>query len=297
MSTEEENGLTLQGLAKRLEILERENERMRSEKGELRSKVAPLEGSGMRRDDAPLLESDRRVSRRQLLSKAGVAAAGLVVAGALTQRDIREAKAVQLIGDSDQAFQGGVEGTNNHVNGYGVKGEVGNDGGIGVFGEGVRPGSVGVFGSNAGDGDGVHGKGKNGVFGESATADQNGVWGKHANQGAGVFGEGRVGVLGISSETSWNGVWGHHTANGRGVAGDSAQGTGVYGQSTSGYGGEFKGGKAQLKLAPATTAGKPTGTHTKGEIYMDSTGTLFICVASSTSTAAAKWKKVSAVAV
>ncbi len=70
------------------------------------------------------------------------------------------------------------------------------------------------------------------------------------------------------------------------------------GISTSGYAGEFEGGKAQLKLKPAGSLGKPTsGTHSQGEIYMDSAGTLFVCVASSTATAAAKWKRLSATAV
>jgi hypothetical protein len=257
-----------------------------------------------------------KVSRRRLLSKAGVAAAGLVVAGALTQRDIREAEAAQVIGDSNIEFRGGVEGTNNAPFGYGVMGRATD--GWGVDGQadraGVRGGNhkgIGVQGtgptgvSGFGDGQlgsgltgvGVKGYGEIGVHGESSTAGQNGVWGRHTNQGSGIFGEGRVGVLGISSENGWNGVWGRHTANGRAVAGDSAQGVGVDGVSTSGYGGQFKGGKAQLRFVPAGTTGKPTGTHTKGEIFMDSAGTLFICVASSTSTAAARWKKLSAVAV
>jgi hypothetical protein len=51
-----------------------------------------------------------------------------------------------------------------------------------------------------------------------------------------------------------------------------------------------------LKLVPKRGAGAPTGTHTKGEIYIDTTGTLFICVASS-STAPAKWRKVTTTAV
>jgi hypothetical protein len=42
----EEGGLTLAVQARRLEALERENERMRLENAELRLKVATLEGSG-----------------------------------------------------------------------------------------------------------------------------------------------------------------------------------------------------------------------------------------------------------
>jgi hypothetical protein len=41
----EDSGLTLQGLAQRLEALERGNKRMHSENAELRHKVATLEGS------------------------------------------------------------------------------------------------------------------------------------------------------------------------------------------------------------------------------------------------------------
>ena len=41
-------------------------------------------------------------------------------------------------------------------------------------------------------------------------------------------------------------------------------------------------------IKPGANAGKPTtGTHKKGEIYIDRAGTLFVCVASSTATAAA----------
>jgi hypothetical protein len=89
----EESRLSLRALAQRLDTLEREN-------AELRSKVASLEGSGTRRhsDAERASESSEedlegRMSKKWLLSKAGAAAAGLVVAGALTQRDIREAKA------------------------------------------------------------------------------------------------------------------------------------------------------------------------------------------------------------
>src|SRR5215212_9121200 len=101
----EDSGLTLQGLARRLEALERENT-------ELRHKVATLQGSGTRRDEVaplrgfeksragePALESDGLVSRRWLLSKVGAAAVGTVAAGALLLRDTHEAKAGTSIFD------------------------------------------------------------------------------------------------------------------------------------------------------------------------------------------------------
>ena len=51
-------------------------------------------------------------------------------------------------------------------------------------------------------------------------------------------------------------------------------------------------------MAPKTTAGKPTtGSHAKGELYLDSAGTLFICTKADDGVTAAVWKKVSATAV
>jgi hypothetical protein len=71
----EDNGLSLEGLAHRLETLEREN-------AQLRHKVATLEGSGTSwSEQVPASESDGRVSRRALLSKAGAAAVAAVAAG------------------------------------------------------------------------------------------------------------------------------------------------------------------------------------------------------------------------
>ncbi len=54
--------------------------------------------------------------------------------------------------------------------------------------------------------------------------------------------------------------------------------TGVKGEGTSGYGAQFQGGKAQLRIVPKRTAGRPTtGNHAKGEVYMDSAATLWVC--------------------
>ncbi len=387
----EDNGLTLEGLAQRLEALQRENaenaqrlQTLERENEALRNKVATLREPGARQDEVPALralgtrhaeeptsESDGRVSRRWLLSKAGAAAVGAVAAGALLNP--REAKAnhfderyfeadfiathgieanrdLEYMGpnaavtgwvssDSTGALRGdntssgpgvvglnggggpAVEGISNGTGSMGVKGT----GWFGVWGESNRAGFYGVTGRNtntdgtgvrgvgtlrgvkgestdgtgvlgeSGRGVGVEGKGKNGVYGESSTPGNNGVWGRHTNDGAGVAGEGRVGVIGFSHEDGWNAVWGRHTTNGRGVAGDSAQGTGVLGASTSGYGGEFQGGKSQLRLVPqpAGTTGPPSGAHAKGEIYMDSAGTLFVCVRGG---ATPTWRQVSTTA-
>jgi len=65
--------------------------------------------------------------------------------------------------------------------------------------------------------------------------------------------------------------------------------TSVWGSSSTGYGGRFEGSKAQLKLEPGRSTGKPTGAHSKGGIYMDSAGALFVCTADSNP---ARWAKV-----
>jgi hypothetical protein len=70
-------------------------------------------------------------------------------------------------------------------------------------------------------------------------------------------------------------------------------GTGVKGKSYTGLGGDFSGATAPIRLQPATTSGAPTtGTHKRGELYVDSQGQLFLCVADSVSGNAGTWKHV-----
>ena len=163
----EDNGLTLQGVAQRLEALqhqnaenaqrlerletlERENEQMRSENAGLRNEVPALRGSEMRRSAEPASESEVQVSRRWMLRRAGAAAAGLMVAGALTQRGIREAKAAApFVNSTNTANRGAVEGSNESSDGYGVWG---NCKGIGVRGTSPAPNLGAVEGHNSGGG-------------------------------------------------------------------------------------------------------------------------------------------------
>ena len=49
-----------------------------------------------------------------------------------------------------------------------------------------------------------------------------------------------------------------------------------------------------MKLVPGDTAGRPSGAHTKGEIYMDKAGALFVCTKGGTP---GTWRKVSTSAV
>jgi hypothetical protein len=367
MSEQEHNGLTLEGLAQRLEVLERENERTRSENVVLRDEVSALRGSGTLGGEMAVLrgsdtsrtseaasEFAGRVSRRSLLSKAGAAAVAAVAAGTLL--GTRQAKASHYATglieadimrthfiEANSATGGGamsawtasntspaLDATNNgskpavnannvaagegvlgiSTNGTGVDGR----GVIGVWGSSGHGGQAGVYGQHHSEaGPGVVGDGLGsayaGVLGRNSGG--TGVLGEGSNQAevAGVRGLGKTGVWGSSAATGYSGLYGQHTgSSGYGVVGDGtgATGSGVLGRSPNGpgiegraskYGGKFAGSQAQLMLVPAGTAGKPSGAHTKGEISMDSAGTLFICVASSTATAAAKWRKVTTTAV
>jgi hypothetical protein len=275
----ENNVLTLEGLAQRLEALERENERVRSENDALQSKVATLEGSGTtHRGEVPArrrgLEKRRgkedaseefkgQVSRRSLLSKAGAAA---VAATAATLLDTRQAKAHN---DNTVISPGGV-------NTHWVQALNHADSGSAFYGEATTNLEGAVQAHNYGSGPGVRGVGvvTNGVVGESSRATYAGVKGEHTGtEGSGVYGEGWTGVWGHSSKTGYSGVYGQHTG--------------------LGYGGQFEGGKAQLRLKPGSSRGAPTGAHLKGEIYMDSAGVLFVCTVGGTP---GTWRKVSTTA-
>src|SRR5437764_10280581 len=96
---------------------------------------------------------------------------------------------------------------------------------------------------------------------------------------AGVAGRasGFPGVAGASDTGA--GVYGASTS-GSGIRGKRGTGAGVSGQSSGGYGVQAAGGKAQLYLVPASSAGAPaSGSHSLGEVFLDRTGSLFVCVA------------------
>ena len=100
-----------------------------------------------------------------------------------------------------------------------------------------------------------------------------GVEGK-ADLGAGVSGNSVSddGVVGTTSTVGKSGVFGFNTqSNGAafGVSGSSGSpdGAGVNGFSGKGYGGNFSGGRASMRLIPANTSGRPTtGNHQRGEV-------------------------------
>jgi hypothetical protein len=126
-------------------------------------------------------------------------------------------------------------------------------------------------------------------------AAQDGVAVSAAGNGEFGIGVGATGTYAGVNANSLNGDGIQSSANGTGigVAANSRDGLGVAGHSTNGLGAEFSGGKAPIRLVPSGAPGAPTsGTHKRGELYVDSQGTLFLCVADSVGNTAGTWRKV-----
>jgi hypothetical protein len=135
----------------------------------------------------------------------------------------------------------------------------------------------------------IEGDGTSGAYGVKGTSDTNygvtgqstssyGVYGT-SGSGAGVYGysAGSYGVEGFSV----NGVGARgYSTNSVGMMGYSQGYHGVDGISLPNYGGWFHGPLAQIFLDPGGTAGAPTsGTHSVGEMYLGSGGTVWVCTA------------------
>ncbi len=118
---------------------------------------------------------------------------------------------------------------------------------------------------------------------------------KHLLGGAAIDAFSGSGRAVSATSVSGNGVYGENSSDGTAVYGKAtgSAGNGVVGEAnsaTNGYGGQFSGGKAQMRLVPRATSGKPTGgSHLPGEIYVDSRGAIFICTAAGTP---GTWRKV-----
>ncbi len=206
------------------------------------------------------------------------------------------------------AFSTGREGTD-CTYGVNVQGSK-----CGVYGEsGLVPDSSRQPPANYRDSVGVCGVGQSyGVYGDGGAIA--GVYGQHENSGAGVIGVGlkkNNGVFGVSKrykeisgegvgvrgaseclegcgvkglsvkEFSSNGPLSATVADGSGtgVMGESGSGTGVMGRSNTGVGGVFTSNFAQIRLKPATTLGPPkTGSHERGEFFVDAKGALYYCI-------------------
>lgn len=200
----------------------------------------------------------------------------------------------------------GVFGGCDAPDGAGVGGESGFGAGVrghstandGVVGISDANGKSGVFGFSAG-GHGVFGSSKSsrGVGGISET--DIGVAG-FSTSGHGAFGQ--TGVVGQEDHFGNSGVFGVHLGKHTttiilghippapsGVTGKADAGVGVFGTSDNGtgisgkggtYGGILEGTRAPLRLVPSLADGPPTiGRHEMGEFVVDSSGSLFFCIA------------------
>jgi hypothetical protein len=268
----------------RLDAIEQENTRLRAQVATLEATVHPAP------TPLPTPSPLEQLSRRWVLRRGMQAAAATVVAGVLVQRKTQEAHATH---SSTTVFADKVSA--HHVSSF-------NDGGSdGVSGatNSTTENSAGVWGENQGTGPGVVGKsldgvgvignGLIGVKGTSSAPGYGAAYGVHTNGGHGVVGDGNgastTGVLGRNA-----GGYGVRGEGKTGVHGKATSGNGVFGESGSGYGAVLKGGRAAIRLVPATTVGKPTtGNHQIGELYLDKVGTLFICTVAGTP---GTWKKV-----
>ncbi len=96
-------------------------------------------------------------------------------------------------------------------------------------------------------------------------------------QSRGVLASGTLtGVTGLGTNFGVSGqAMGDPSTNVYGIV------AGVFGSSNQ-YGGFFGGDSAPLALSAALTAGAPTGTHYRGELYVDANGKLYCCTAPGT---------------
>jgi hypothetical protein len=146
------------------------------------------------------------------------------------------------------------------------------DGGSGVGIFATSNTSIGVSG-NSSSGYGVAGSSFSayGVYGTTSTASSNsaGVAGNNSSNGTGVLGTssgpGSDGVLGVTSGVNSYGVEGRNDIA-FGVAGFSTSGTGVFGQSSSGYAGGFVGNVYVNGCLSASNLSCPSDARLKQDI-------------------------------
>jgi len=282
---------------------------------ELLAKIEALEAKVASLEDRhpPAQPDDAPVSRRHLLAKVGAAAAG---GGALAATGlVGGGRAVAATGDflklgvtnsatstTELQSNGGIYVNNADSSpvsqaiwgvspngGRGVRGV----GYVGVLGAGDE-GGIGVRGDVPDSGHGVLGRAGVGfgVKGEATTASGVGVGGVGADGGIAVRGEvpnygyavrGRAGAgFGVHGEASGAGTGVHgQSATGFGVSGSSTKAVAVSGQGR--IGGEFKGTRAAIRLVPADIVGAPTtSSHRRGELMCDKNGQLWFCTTDGT---------------
>jgi len=186
--------------------------------------------------------------------------------------------ATGIYGTSDSGI--GVSGGSN--SGYGVKGYSGDSYGVngssgtsaGVYGTGPGSGvngqstsGDGVSGSSV-SGNGISGSSTSasGVYGSSAATDQAAILGQSYGASTGI--QGYSGPHNPPTPPAKTGVYGY--------ANQGATAVGVSGKSPTGRGGQFSGGKAQLRLVPSTATTHPSR-GSLGDLFLDKNKRLWFC--------------------
>jgi hypothetical protein len=183
----------------------------------------------------------------------------------------------------------GVSGYSNDDLGYGVFGL--SESGTGV--NGTSQDGYGVSGVAMGEGGGVSGVAEGGGHGVYASSDSGFALRAEGINGSAIMAVtfGDTPAIQALSAASVSGITGPQGViigdsglpGFAGVLGLSASGSGVSGDSVNGIGVQAQGGLAPLLLTPAGKAGAPTtGTHSQGELYVDSNGVLYLCTAAGT---------------
>jgi hypothetical protein len=291
-----------------------------AENAELRETVNRLERTTRAvqpsSDDSIVGEpTERRFDRRALLSKlggAGIAGAGLaIVGGALGATPAAASTGTMTYGGTP--MDEGTDGTTLNANTASAAFKATNSGaGIGLFGKAAADDAPGVYGESFAPrtGIGVSGvslnfravQGLGGDTGVYGGGDFVGVEGRSVMSGVGVVGH----VDGTSDDTSGiAGVGVRAEINKSGSTFDPAStsialaarneglGLGVSAISALGIGLKAQGQAAPLQLVPALGPGAPlpsSGSHTQGEVYVDSSGDVFVCTSNGTP---GTWRKVS----
>ena len=202
----------------------------------------------------------------------GVAGLAALVANAVLRPLPAEAAGSLVLGASALTNDAGTASTAlKSTNAYETLFASANSGGAGLSGHSDYGRGVIGHGSTAG------------VYGESFASDGIGVHGlKSSTTGPAVKGEilypsnGYAAVFGVTGGTG-PAVYGEGLASGNGTSGVArGTGSGVYGQSDNGRGGQFRGKKAQIRLEPATTTTHPSSGDA-GDIYLDKSKRLWLC--------------------
>jgi hypothetical protein len=269
------NQATAQRLMSRIDHLERETARAKARVARLVN--AEAAGGTIAAPIGPI--RNRRISRAALLKAAAAGAGGVALAA--FGRPLQAEAAYFLQGDSANpgylqtsiqayaGFQAGVAVFRGDAN-PGANSGVAIDGLQGQ-GSGTASGCWGVGGPNGGNG--VTGLGSGaGVRGDGQGLASPGVVGNGSGAGPGVR------ATGGSTSTFVSGNGPGVSAHGGLPNGDGVDG---FGQGT-GVGGYFVGGRAQIQLIPAGTAGPPTGFHSSGDVWLDSRRAVWICTADGT---------------